>query len=105
MSLFAYHPIMFPLRDSGTLNEHSCHVKRPGACHAARAALRRARERVPQGIALTHARHAERRRAPSATRVKRLATVLVCALATTLEVTEGETIVAGGESQGTFTFV
>ena len=51
------------------------------AHHAMRAALRRARERVPQGIALTHARHAERRRrAPSATRVKRLATVLVRAL-------------------------
>ena len=47
------------------------------AHHATRAALRRARERVPQGIALTHAaRHAERR-APSATRVKRLATVLL----------------------------
>ena len=47
------------------------------AHHAARAALRRARERVPQGIALTYAaRHAEQR-APSATRVKRLATVLL----------------------------
>ena len=53
------------------------------AHHATRAALRRARERVPQGIALTYAaRHAELRRAPSATRVKRLATVLLvrCAL-------------------------
>ena len=66
MSLFAYHPIMFLLRDSGTLNEHSCHVKRPGtrepvaprrtltASRGSRAHLRAykrksARERVPQG--------------------------------------------------------